>query len=121
MSSRQAKMVVENGIRKIKTTARGYNVLRDPALNKGTVFSAEERQALGLNGLLPPVIEGGLEEQLKRVYAAYQEKPTDLDKHIFMWELHDNSVVLFYALLQRHMIEMLPVVYDPVVGEAIEN
>lgn len=121
MYSRQAKMVVENNVRKIKTTARGYDVLRDPALNKGTAFTAEERKALDLVGLLPPVVEKDQEEQLKRAYRAYQARPTDLAKHIYMWELHDNNSVLFYALLQRHMLEMLPVVYDPVVGEAIEN
>ena len=62
-----------------------------------------------------------LEPQLERAYAAYRAAPTDLAKHIYMWRLHDNNVTLFYALLQRHMLEMLPVVYDPVVGEAIEN
>lgn len=121
MYSRQASMVVENDVRKIKTKARGYDVLRDPSLNKGTAFTAEERKALNLVGLLPPVVTEDLEVQLNRAYHAYQSKPTDLDKHIYMWELHDNSVVLFYALLQRHMLEMLPVVYDPVVGEAIEK
>lgn len=121
MFSRQATVIIENKQRKIKTRARGYDVLRDPALNKGTAFSAQERDQLDLNGLLPPVIDNDLEQQLKRAYRAYQTKPTDLDKHIYMWELHDTSVVLFYALLQRHMLEMLPVVYDPVVGEAIEN
>lgn len=121
MYSRQANMVVENDVRKIKTKARGYDVLRDPSLNKGTAFTAEERKALNLVGLLPPVVTEDLEVQLNRAYHAYQSKPTDLDKHIYMWELHDNSVVLFYALLQRHMLEMLPVVYDPVVGEAIEK
>lgn len=121
MFSRQAKMVVENNVKKIKTTARGYDVLRDPALNKGTAFTTEERKALGLVGLLPPVVDKDLETQLNRAYYAYKSKPTDLDKHIYMWELHDTSVVVFYALLQRHMLEMLPVVYDPVVGEAIEN
>lgn len=121
MYSRQVKIVVESNQRKIKTTARGYDVLRDPALNKGTAFTTEERKALNLIGLLPPVVDGDLEIQLNRAYHAYQSRPTDLDKHIYMWELHDTSVVLFYALLQRHMLEMLPVVYDPVVGEAIEN
>jgi len=62
-----------------------------------------------------------LEPQLERAYAAYRAAPTDLAKHIYMWRLHDNNVTLFYAVLQRQMLEMLPVVYDPVVGEAIEN
>lgn len=121
MYSRQAKTVIENNQRKIKTTARGYEVLRDPALNKGTSFTQEERKALNLTGILPPVVTTDMEIQLNRAYKAYQECPSDLDKHIYMWRLHDNNVTLFYALLQRHMLEMLPVVYDPVVGDAIEN
>ena len=121
MYSRQAQAVRSGDVRTIRTAARGYEVLRDPALNKGTAFTAPERAALGLNGLLPPVITTELEPQLDRSYAAYHEAPTDLAKHVYMWRLHDNNVTLFYALLQRHMLEMLPVVYDPVVGEAIEN
>jgi malate dehydrogenase (oxaloacetate-decarboxylating) len=54
MFSRQARVISDANGRRIKTTARGYQVLRDPALNKGTVFSAAERRALGLDGLLPP-------------------------------------------------------------------
>jgi malate dehydrogenase (oxaloacetate-decarboxylating) len=121
MYNRQAKIIVENGKRKIQTTARGYEILRDPALNKGTSFSDSEREALDLQGILPPVVTTDMEIQLKRSYQAYSEARTDLDKHIYMWRLHDNNVTLFYALLQRHMLEMLPVVYDPIVGEAIEN
>ena len=121
MFSRNAKTIKDNTGRRITTTARGYDVLRDPALNKGTAFSQSERKALGLNGLLPPVITRELEPQLDRAYRAYHAAPTDLAKHIYMWRLHDNNVTVFYALLQRHMLEMLPVVYDPVVGEAIEN
>lgn len=114
-------MVGAGDDRRITTTARGYEVLRDPALNKGTAFTAEERTALGLHGLLPPAVTADLEPQLDRAYAAYHEAPTDLDKHVYMWRLHDNDVTLFYALMQRHLLEMLPVVYDPVVGEAIEK
>jgi malate dehydrogenase (oxaloacetate-decarboxylating) len=121
MYSRQAKVVRDGDERRIETTARGYEVLRDPALNKGTAFTAEERTALCLHGLLPPVVTTDMEPQLDRAYAAYHAAPTDLEKHVYMWRLHDNDVTLFYALLQRHMLEMLPVVYDPVVGEAIEN
>ncbi|WP_283126097.1 NAD-dependent malic enzyme [Providencia stuartii] len=121
MYNRQAKVVTENNVKKIKTTARGYQVLRDPSLNKGTSFTEQERKALDLDGILPPVITEDMEIQLNRAYRAYSNCRTDLDKHIYMWRLHDNNVTLFYALLQRHMLEMLPVVYDPVVGEAIEN
>lgn len=121
MFSRQAHVISDKGGRRIQTTARGYQVLRDPALNKGTAFSQAERDALGLNGLLPPIVTPEMEPQLTRAYEAYHAAPTDLAKHIYMWRLHDNNVTLFYALLQRHMMEILPVVYDPVVGEAIEN
>ena len=121
MYSRQAQVVRHGDERRIRTKARGYDVLRDPALNKGTAFTAAERQALGLNGLLPPVVTTDMEPQLERALAAYRAEPTDLDKHIYMWRLHDNNATLFYALLQRHMLEMLPVVYDPVVGESIEK
>lgn len=121
MFSRQAKVIKDGSGRRITTTVRGYDVLRDPALNKGTAFTKAERAALGLDGLLPPVVTTELEPQLERAYAAYHAAPTDLQKHIYMWRLHDNNVTLFYALLQRHMLEILPVVYDPVVGEAIEN
>lgn len=121
MYSRQAVFSQKNGSRQIATTARGHEVLRDPNLNKGTAFTAQERTALGLNGLLPPGITTELAPQLHRAYTAYHEAPTDLDKHIYMWRLHDNNVTVFYALLQNHLLEILPVVYDPVVGEAIEN
>ncbi|WP_234052518.1 MULTISPECIES: oxaloacetate-decarboxylating malate dehydrogenase [unclassified Xanthobacter] len=121
MFSRQAKAITDAAGRRISTTARGYDVLRDPALNKGSAFSPAERKALGLEGLLPPLVTTELEPQLELTYQAYHAAPTDLAKHIYMWHLHDNNITLFYALLQRHMLEMLPVVYDPVVGEAIEN
>ena len=121
MPKRPYQIVQENGVRRFQTTARGYSVLRDPALNKGTAFTESERKALEIDGLVPPVVTTDMETQLARVYAAYHAQPTDLAKHIYMWQLHDDNETLFYALLQRHMMEILPVVYDPVVGEAIEK
>lgn len=119
--SRLARVGCSADGRVIATTARGHEVLRDPGLNKGTAFTPQERTALGLDGLLPPAVTTELEPQLDHAYAAYHAAPTDLAKHIYMWRLHDNNVTMFYALMQRHLLEMLPVVYDPVVGEAIEN
>jgi malate dehydrogenase (oxaloacetate-decarboxylating) len=102
------------------TTARGVEVLDTPLLNKGTAFTREERAALGLEGLLPPAVLS-LEDQVKRVYEQYHEQPTDLLKNVFLAMLQDNDEVLFYRLLAEHLREMLPVVYDPTVGEAIKR
>ena len=105
----------------LATTARGVDVLRDPALNKGAAFDAAERTALGLQGLLPPSRPVTLADQVARCYGVYSSYPTDLQRHVYLWQLHDENLTLFYALLRAHLLEMLPVVYDPTVGEAIEQ
>jgi malate dehydrogenase (oxaloacetate-decarboxylating) len=119
MYSRSAQARDRDGERVFETEARGLDVLRDPALNKGNAFSADERARLGLVGLLPTAVGVDLAEQVELAYAHYQARATDLDKHVFMWSVHDNNVTLFYALIQKHLLEILPVVYDPTVGEAI--
>jgi hypothetical protein len=96
-----------------KTKARGYDVLRDPLLNKGDAFSPGERRELGLDGLLPDAVAASLEPQVDLAYRHYSAQPTDLAKHVYMLGVHDTNVTLFYALIQRHLTEMLPVVYDP--------
>jgi malate dehydrogenase (oxaloacetate-decarboxylating) len=121
MYSRLATVSHRNGQRVIETAARGYDVLRDPALNKGDAFTPQERRDLGLDGLLPDAIATSLEPQVDLAYRHYSSHPTDLAKHLYMLQLHDNNETLFYALMQRHLLEMLPVVYDPTVGEAIEK
>ncbi|HEV7898580.1 MAG TPA: NAD-dependent malic enzyme [Planosporangium sp.] len=102
------------------TTARGVEVLDNPLLNKGTAFSREERESLGLEGLLPPAVQS-LEDQVKRAYEQYHEQPTNLLKNVFLTMLQDNDEVLFYRLLSEHLREMMPIVYDPTVGEAIKH
>jgi malate dehydrogenase (oxaloacetate-decarboxylating) len=99
---------------------RGRGVLRDPRLNRGTAFSVEERAALGLDGLLPAAVLS-LDEQAARSYEQYGAQPTDLAKNDFLAALHDRNEVLYYKLLEEHLKEMLPVVYDPVVAQAIER
>ncbi len=94
--------------------------MRDPRLNRGTGFTAQERLALGLGGLLPPGVLS-LEQQAKRSYEQYNAQPTDLAKNEFLAALHDRNQVLYFKLLQDHLKEMLPVVYDPVVASAIER
>jgi malate dehydrogenase (oxaloacetate-decarboxylating) len=99
---------------------RGHALLETPSLNKGTAFTHEERQALGLDGLLPPVVET-IEEQSVRAYKAYLRKHDDLERHIYLRQLQDTNEVLFYRLLLDHIEEMLPIVYTPVVAEACQE
>jgi malate dehydrogenase (oxaloacetate-decarboxylating) len=95
-------------------------LLRDPRSNRGTAFTLKERSALGLDGLLPAAVLS-LEEQAERSYQQYGAQPTDLAKNDFLAALHDRNEVLYYKLLADHLTEMLPVVYDPVVAQAIER
>ena len=102
-----------------ETKARGLAVLNSPMLNKGTAFTAEERKALGLTGLLPPEISS-LEAQVKRAYIQYHHLPDALSKNIYLTSLHDRNEVLFYRLFSEHLREMIPVVNDLTVGMAVE-
>ena len=76
---------------------RGEEVLRDPLINKGTAFTARERDELDLHGLLPPAI-CTIDQQLERVYENFQAKPTPLEKFIFLASLHDRNETLFFRL-----------------------
>ncbi|MEQ4722877.1 hypothetical protein [Nonomuraea sp. B19D2] len=102
------------------TSEVGLAVLENPLLNKDTAFSPEERASLALDGLIPPVVET-LEEQAGRAYAQYGHQPTDLAKNVFLSALQDCNEVLFYRLLGDHLREMLPIVYDPTVAQAIKS
>jgi malate dehydrogenase (oxaloacetate-decarboxylating) len=103
-----------------RTTLRGRQVLADPRINKGTAFSDGERAGLGLIGLIPAG-HMTLDEQVRRVYAQYLRQSSDLARNVLLNELHDRNEVLYYRLLCEHLSEMLPVVYTPTVGQAIEN
>jgi len=103
-----------------ETKARGLAVLNSPMLNKGTAFTAEERIALGLTGLLPPVIST-LEAQVKSAYAQYQQLPDAINKNIYLTALHDRNEVLFYRLFCAHLREMIPIVNDLTVGVAMQQ
>jgi malate dehydrogenase (oxaloacetate-decarboxylating) len=102
------------------TTLRGRQVLADPRINKGTAFSDDERRDLGLTGLIPSG-HMTLDGQTSRVYAQYQRQVTDLARNVLLNEVHDRNEVLYYQLLGRHLTEMLPIVYTPTVGQAIEQ
>jgi malate dehydrogenase (oxaloacetate-decarboxylating) len=99
---------------------RGSLVLSSPMLNRGTAFTLVERESLGLTGLLPDGVST-IEGQLRRVYGQYLRQPDDLAKNIFLGQLRDRNEVLFYRLLTEHIHEMLPIVYTPTVGTAIER
>ena len=109
-----------NGDDCYETKARGLAVLNSPLLNKGTAFTAEERKALGLTGLLPPDIST-LGAQVKRAYIQYERLPDALSKNIYLTALHDRNEVLFYRLFSEHLREMIPIVNDLTVGMAMEQ
>ncbi len=104
----------------LSANLRGHALLETPAFNKGTAFTLLERQALGLDGLLPAAVET-IEEQSFRAYKAYLRKPDNLERHIYLRQLQDTNEVLFYRLLLDHIEEMLPIVYTPVVAEACQE
>jgi malate dehydrogenase (oxaloacetate-decarboxylating) len=103
-----------------ETTCRGYSVLSDPWLNKGTAFTEPERAALGLTGLLPSRVLT-LDQQAKRAYQQCSGQASDLDKNVYLTALHDRNEVLFYRVLTDHLSELLPIVYTPTIGEAIQH
>jgi len=100
--------------------ARGSAVLACPTINRGTAFTIEEREALGLTGRLPTAVST-LDGQLRRVYGQYCAQTDDLRRWVYLANLRDRNEVLFYRLLCEHIAEMLPVVYTPTVGLAIER
>jgi malate dehydrogenase (oxaloacetate-decarboxylating) len=104
----------------VETTLRGRQLLAEPRLTHGVAFSEEERRAFGLVGLLPPAVLS-LDEQARRAYAQFSAQRGDLAKNVFLALLHERIEVLYFRLLQDHLAEMLPIVYTPTVGEAIQN
>jgi malate dehydrogenase (oxaloacetate-decarboxylating) len=104
----------------LRIRARGTSVLSTPILNRGTAFTPEERRALGLVGLLPEGVST-IDGQVRRVYAQFQRQPDALAKNVYLANLRDRNEVLFYRLLSEHLDEMLPIVYTPTVGRAIER
>ncbi|MFD3518850.1 NAD-dependent malic enzyme [Streptomyces sp. NPDC058653] len=104
----------------VETTARGRAVLNNPLLNRGTAFTLPEREELGLVGLVPPRVLP-LEQQAARAYKQYSDQPNDVARNVYLAALRDRNCVLFYRLIGDHLEEMLPIVYTPTVGTAIER
>jgi malic enzyme len=99
---------------------KGRALLINPFTNKGTAFTARERDELDLHGLLPPAI-CTIGQQLKRAYGNFQAKPNSLEKFIYLTSLNDRNETLFFRLLYEHIEEMMPIVYTPTVGEACQK
>lgn len=99
---------------------RGIDVLRDPFLNKGTAFTNEERKEYGLVGMLPIGVQS-IEDQAKQTYEHYQSKPNNFEKRKFLMEIFNTNRTLFYYLMSKHLVEFMPIVYDPVIADSIEN
>ena len=98
----------------------GYELLKDPFLNKGTAFTTEERKTYRLEGLLPPAVET-IELQAERVYAEMKRKSSLIEERRFLMEVFNHNRTLFYRVFQEHLVELMPIVYDPVIAESIEK
>src|ERR1700684_4425786 len=99
------------------TTLRGTALLHDPQLNKSTAFTESEREALGLVGLVPEGIDTE-DTQIQRALLQLGQKPTDLEKYIYLSQLQDTDETLFFRVLMSDPAQFLPIVYTPTVGEA---
>jgi malate dehydrogenase (oxaloacetate-decarboxylating) len=110
----------EHGRKYMEVYLDGIALLRLVLSNKGTAFSYEERVALRIGGLLPPQYNT-LEQQIDRVYEGFVQAPTDIDKYQYLRSVQERQEILFYALLEKHLEEMLPIVYTPTVGAAVQQ
>jgi malate dehydrogenase (oxaloacetate-decarboxylating) len=109
----------EHGERFLEVAVTGFPLLRLPLMNKSTAFTRSERELLELDGLLPPHIST-IEEQKERSYQRYRLQNNALEKHIYLRSLQDRNEVLFFALVEDHLEEMLPILYTPTVGDAVK-
>jgi malate dehydrogenase (oxaloacetate-decarboxylating) len=102
-----------------KSAVRPPEILADPISNRGSAFTYEERRKHGIVGRLPSAVQT-LDQQAQRAYAQMQAQPGDLAKNVYLEQLHDRNETLYYRLLSDHLTELLPIVYDPTVGQAIK-
>ena len=103
-----------------EVSLRGHALLRLAATNKGTAFTQEERESLGLDGVLPPQVTT-LKQQVKRLYRGYCRQRDDIAKYQYLRAVQERSEVRFFALLAQHLEEMMPIVYTPTVGKAVQQ
>lgn len=110
----------ENGEPFIPVALDGLDLIHDRILSKGSAFTDRERKEFRLSGLLPPHVST-MDEQLGRVYEGFSQSPTDIAKYAYLRALQDRKEILFYALVSRHLEEMVPIIYTPTVGKACQQ
>lgn len=111
----------ENGyLLQIETSWTAFDVLNEPSLNKGNAFTRDERRELKVSGHLPYHVEA-LEHQCERVYHQYHKENNDLARNLFLNDVNDYNQVLFFKLVSDHLEEMLPIIYTPTIGEAVQK
>ena len=120
MAERAYEILPGNHGSRIKVNARGGAVLRNPRLNRGSAFTMEERRKLGLVGMLPARVTP-LEGQLHRTYQRFEAAGNNLQKFAYLRGLRDRNTVLFYRLVAEHLEEMMPIIYTPTIGDAIQE
>ena len=98
----------------------GFELLDDAFLNKGTAFTESERKKLGLEGLLPPCVDD-IETQAQRIYRQMERKTSLIEKRRFLMEVFNFNRTLFFHVFSEHLVELMPIVYDPVIAESIEQ
>lgn len=98
----------------------GFELLDNAFLNKGTAFTESERKKLGLEGLLPPCVED-IETQAQRIYRQMERKTSLIEKRRFLMEVFNFNRTLFFHVFSEHLVELMPIVYDPVIAESIEQ
>lgn len=98
----------------------GVALLNNPLYNRGTGFTLAEREAFNLDGLLPPRVLS-MEHHAARILQNFHKKPTDLEKYVYLIDLHDRNQTLFYRILIDNLEEMMPIVYTPTVGQACQQ
>ncbi|HBC95390.1 MAG TPA: NAD-dependent malic enzyme [Clostridium sp.] len=97
---------------------KGQDLLRNPFLNKGTAFTEDEREKYDLAGFLPDAVRT-LEEQEKFAYNRSRDFKSNLEKHLYLMDIYDTNRTLFYYLVGKHIVEFLPIIYTPTIGDAV--
>lgn len=110
----------ETGQKYVEVDVDGYELINNPILNKGRSFTAEERAAFRLRGIVPPAYLS-LDEIVDKNYQIVLNSSDDLERHIFLRNLQDRNETLFYAVLNKYIEAIMPLVYTPTVGKACQQ